>query len=80
MLGFWLDLPHRAFAVRPGAEGHPRQRAARDLARLPGQPLQAAGLHAVGRAGRAGRRDQGRRVPDRDAHRRAAGRPRAKRC
>ena len=28
-------LPHDPFAVRPGAEGDPRERAARDLARLP---------------------------------------------
>jgi hypothetical protein len=49
-------LPHRAFAVRPGAEGDPRERAARHLAGLRHRPLQAAGLRAVGRAGRPGRR------------------------
>jgi hypothetical protein len=29
-----LHLPHRPLALRPGAEGDPRERAARDLARL----------------------------------------------
>ena len=44
------DLPLHPFAVRPGAEGDPRQRAARGVAGLRGRPLQAAGLRAVGRA------------------------------
>ena len=42
--------PHRALALRPGAEGDPRERAARHLARLRRRPLQAAGLRAVDRA------------------------------
>ena len=50
------DLPHHPFAVRPSAEGDPRERAARDLAGLPDRPLQARGLRAVGGAGRARRR------------------------
>ena len=44
-------LAHHPFAVRPGAEGDPRERAARNLARLRGGPLQADRLRAVGRAG-----------------------------
>ena len=47
------DLPHHPLAVRPGAEGDPRERAARDLARLRRRPLQAARLRAVGGARRA---------------------------
>ena len=47
------DLPHHPFAVRRGAEGDPRERAARDLARLQDRPLQAPGLRAVGDARRA---------------------------
>ena len=47
------DLPHHPFAVRRGAEGDPRERAARDLARLQDRPLQARGLRAVGDARRA---------------------------
>ena len=39
--GLLAHLPHHPLAVRPGAEGDPRERAARDLARLPGEPLQA---------------------------------------
>ncbi len=42
------DLPHHQFAVRRGAQGDPRERAARDLARLPHRPLQAHRLRAVG--------------------------------
>ena len=45
---------HRPFALRPGAEGDPRERAARDLARLRRRPLQAARLRAVDRARRPG--------------------------
>ena len=44
---------HRALALRPGAQGDPRERAARRLAGLRRRPLQAAGLRAVDRAGRA---------------------------
>ena len=43
-------LPHRPFAVRPGAEGDPRERAARGLAGLRRRTLQADRLRAVGRA------------------------------
>ena len=46
-------LPRHPLAVRPGAQGHPRERAARDLARLPRRPLQADRLRAVGDARRA---------------------------
>ena len=48
-----VHLPHHPFAVRRGAEGDPRERAARDLARLQDRPLQARRLRAVGDAGRA---------------------------
>ena len=50
------DPPHHPFAVRPGAEGDPRERAARHLAGLRRGALQAAGLRAVGLPGRCGRR------------------------
>ena len=45
---FPADLSHHQFAVRRGAQGDPRERAARDLARLPHRPLQAHRLRAVG--------------------------------
>ena len=64
-------LPHHPLAVRPGAEGDPRERAARDLARLRRRALQAARVRAVGDARGARRRDQGDRLPARLAHRRA---------
>ena len=64
-------LPRHPLAVRPGAEGDPRERAARDLARLRRRPLQAARVRALGDARRARRRDQGDRVPARLADRRA---------
>ena len=41
------DLPHHQLAVRRGAEGDPRERAARDLAGLQDRPVQAARLHPV---------------------------------
>ena len=44
---FLFDPPHRPLALRPGAEGDPRERAARDLARLRRRPLQAARLRPV---------------------------------
>ncbi len=53
--GVPVHHPRRAFAVRPGAEGDPRERAARGLAGLRRRPLQAAGLRAVDRARRPGR-------------------------
>ena len=59
LAGFLLIYRIDPFAVRPGAEGDPRERAARDLARLRHRPLQAAGLRAVGRARRPRRRHQG---------------------
>ncbi len=67
-----LDLPRDPLAVRPGPEGHPRERAARDLARLPRRAVQAARVRALGDAlpGLAGG-DQGHRLPARVAHRRA---------
>ena len=55
--------PHHPFAVRPGAEGDPRERAARHLARLPHRPLQADRLRAVGGARRRCRRHQGAGLP-----------------
>ena len=69
LFGFGLIVPHDQLAVRPGHQGDPRERAARDLARLPRRALQAAGLHPVGGAGRAGRIDQGAGVPVRLADR-----------
>ena len=51
------DLSHHQFAVRRGAQGDPRERAARHLARLPHRPLQARRLRAVGDLGRARRID-----------------------
>ena len=50
------DLSHHPFAVRRGAESDPRERAARDLARLQDRPLQARRLRAVGDARRPRRR------------------------
>ena len=50
------DLSRHQFAVRRGAQGDPRERGARDLARLQDRPLQAGRLRAVGGARRAGRR------------------------
>jgi branched-chain amino acid transport system permease protein len=50
-----VHLAHRALALRPGAQDDPRERTARHLAGLQRRPLQAAGLCAVGRAGRPGR-------------------------
>ena len=44
---------HHQFAVRRSAQGDPRERAARDLARLQDRPLQAGRLRAVGDARRA---------------------------
>ncbi len=61
-----------ALALRPGAQGDPRQRAARHLARLRDQPLQAAGVRAVGDPGRACRLAQGAGIRLRDAGGRAA--------
>ena len=42
------DLSRDPLAVRAGAEGDPRERAARGVARLQRRPLQAARLRAVG--------------------------------
>src|SRR5579859_3747221 len=61
--GLLADLPDNPFALRPGAEGDPRERAARHLAGLSGRPLQAAGFHAFGLAGRPGRLVEGAGVP-----------------
>ena len=47
------DLPHHQLAVRRGAEGDPRERAARDLAGLQDRPVQASRLHPVRHASRA---------------------------
>src|SRR3990167_6626137 len=44
------DRAHRAFAFWPGAQGHQGERAARALAGLRREPLQAAGLRDLGRA------------------------------
>ena len=78
--GFLLIYRIDPLAVRPGAEGDPRERGARHLARLRHRPLQAAGLRAVGHAGRAGRRDQVAGVPARIADRRALDACRARWC
>ena len=72
--------PHHQLAVRRGAEGDPRERAARDLARLQDRPLQAGRLRALRDARGRRRRHQGDRVPDRLAHRRALERCRARWC
>ena len=69
--GVPAHLPDRAFAVRPGAEGDPRERAARDFAGLRRRKLQVPGLRAVRHARGTGRRDQGDRVPAGIADRRA---------
>ena len=53
------DLSHHQFAVRRSAQGDPRERAARDFARLPRRPLQARRLRPVGGARGPRRRDQG---------------------
>ena len=48
LVGFLLIYRIDPFALRPGAEGDPRERAARHLARLPTRRLQAGGLRPVG--------------------------------
>ncbi len=63
--------PRHPFAFRPGAQGDPRERAARRLARLPHRALQARRVHHVGGALGARRGDQGDRLPARVPHRRA---------
>ena len=65
------DPPHHPLAVRPGAEGDPRERAARHVARLSHRRLQADRVRAVLHAGRRRRRHQGAGVRHRDADRRA---------
>jgi len=52
--GVPVHHPDRAFTVRPGAEGDPRERAACHFARLRRRPLQAARVRAVDHAGRVG--------------------------
>ena len=46
--GFLLIYRDDPLAVRTGAEGHPGERAAGDLARLQGRPVQADRLRALG--------------------------------
>ncbi|NJO36133.1 MAG: sigma-54 factor interaction domain-containing protein, partial [Rhodospirillales bacterium] len=53
------DLPRHPFALRPGAEGDPRERAARHLPRLQDRPLQADRLRPLRRALRSRRQHQG---------------------
>ena len=53
------DSPHRAFALRPGAQGDPRQRTASRLPGIQGRSLQAHGLRVVGQSFRLGRFAQG---------------------
>ena len=55
-----FGIIHRGvhLALRTGAQGDPRERAARHLARVQDRPVQAARLRALRRALRAGRRDQ----------------------
>ena len=67
-----LSLRHadRQLAVRRDPESHPRKRAARRLARLPRDAVQARGLRPVGGDRRARGRDQGDRGAERLADRR----------
>ena len=74
------DLPHHQLAVRRGAEGDPRERAARDLARLQDRPIQAARLYPVRHAGGLCRRAEGVRRAECLADRRALEHVRAKSC
>ena len=67
LFGFLVDPAHRQLAVRRDLEGDPRERAARRLARLPLDAIQARRLHPVGGARRPRRRDQGDRRPERFA-------------
>ena len=55
LVAFLFIYRDRAFAVRPGAEGDPRKRAARDLAGLRRRAVQAPRVRAVGRAVRSRR-------------------------
>ncbi len=73
-------LSHDQFAVRRDSQGDPRERAARDLARLSRRPLQARRVRPLGCARRARRRDQGDRGAERLADRRQLLRRRAKSC
>ena len=72
--------PHHPFAVRRGAQGDPRERAARDLARLQDRPLQARRLRAVGDARRARGRHQGDRASRSPRSPTCTGRCRARSC
>ena len=74
------DLPHHQLAVRRSAESDPRERAARDLARLQDRPVQAAGLYPVGHAGGLCRLAESVRGAERLADRRALDACRAKSC
>ncbi len=65
------DPSHHPLAVRPGAEGDPRERAARHVVGLPDRRLQADRLHPVVHAVRRGGGHQGARVRHRHADRRA---------
>src|SRR2546428_644 len=66
-LSRWLpaDLSHHPLAVRRSAEGDPRERGARHLARLQDRALQARGVRVVGHLCGSRGRDQGDRVPAR---------------
>ena len=80
LAGFLADLPHHQLAVRRGAESDPRERAARDLARLQDRSVQAACLYPVGNAGGIGRRAEGVRRAECIADRRRGGDVRARSC
>ena len=74
------DLSHHQLAVRRGAEGDPRERAARDLARLQDRSVQAARLYPVRDAGGICRLAEGVRGAECLADRRALDACRAKSC
>ena len=80
LVRFPADLPHHQLAVRRGAESDPRERAARDLARLQDRPVQAAGLHPVRHAGGLCRLAEGVRRAECLADRRALDACRARSC
>ncbi|CAA9209535.1 MAG: Branched-chain amino acid transport system permease protein LivM, partial [uncultured Acetobacteraceae bacterium] len=65
------DTPHCPLALRAGAEGHPRERAAHHLSRVQDGPVQAGGLHPLHCPRRRGGRHQVARV----RHRHPDGRP-----
>ncbi len=77
-LGVWFALRLDPLAVRRGAAGDARERAARDRAGLPGRPLQARGVQHRGRPGRLRRRALRAGQPARRAWTWSTGTPRAR--